>query len=138
MPVQISLRRGGDEEVILAWIELQAAGSGSKSPKCYGEIHQFVWLVTHSHHFRVGTDNSAVLVLLSGDAVYDVALYFCGISTLRVVGTNEICLVELVGLVVPVDVNDVICVVNAKHWIRRIPEDSKQFLGGRQSRRQHE
>ena len=116
--VQISIRRGGDEVVVMSRLEFQTARSWRERSECDGEVEHLVRLVAHGDHLGSAGGDAAVLVFLLADIVDDVALSLCApwIGAL-VHRADDVGLVILPRKISSIDIHNVVRVVNPEDWI---------------------
>jgi len=153
-PVEVVVAGSGDEVVVFARLELHAARSGCERPKGDGEVHQLVRFVADGNDARVLASDPASLVLLFGHAVNDVLLHVLGGRTnncgggrilggwllllLSVDRTDDVDLVVFPRLVAPVDVDDVVSVIDPEDGVGRVPVDKVRLANGFDATRQQQ
>ena len=114
-PVQVPLRRGGDEVVVLPRLELHPTRCGRERPERDREVHEAVRLVADGHYLRPGVGNSTRLKVFFADTVDHMLL--------TVLRTNQVKLVVFPGQVALVHIDDVLRVVDPEHGVGAVPVD---------------
>ena len=134
--MQVITRGRRYKVVVLAGQKLQASRLGRERSERYREVHQLVRFIAHRYYLRIGIRDAARLVLVFRHVVYDVLLHFLLVAGVRCVhGTDEVHLIVLELDVVPVDVDDIVRVVDAEDGVRRVPVDRVKFGAARRRRR---
>ena len=132
--VQVTVRRGRYEVVVLSGVELHAVGGRREGAEGDGEVHEFVGLGALRDHPGVGAHNAAGVVLLLVHAVDDIGLHLVGQRPPLVERADDVDLIVLPRLVAAVDVDDVVCVVYPEDWVARVPMDVVALLQAQATR----
>lgn len=116
-PVEVVAGRRGDEIVIVAGQELQAARLRRERPEGDRKVHQFVGLVAHGNNARVGIRDAARLILILRHVVDDILLHVVVFRTRRVYRADQVSLVVFELQIAPVHIDHVVCVVDPEDAI---------------------
>jgi len=101
--------------------KFEAARGRRKRSKGDGEIHELVRPITNGNYFWARLGDATRVVLLLGHAIDDVLL-LCGLGDARFVnGAYYVDLIILPQVIVAIDVHDVVCAIDTKYRIGRIP-----------------
>ena len=101
--------------------EFEATRGWRKRSKCDGEIHELVRPITNGNYFWARLCDATGVVLLLGHAIDDVLL-LCGLGDAWFInGANYVDLIILPRVIATIDVNDIVCPIDAKHRIGSIP-----------------
>ena len=108
--------------------KLEAARRRREGSESNGEVHELMRPITHGDDFRIGLSDATGVILFFRHTVNDV-FFLQGFADARLVdGANNVHLVILPGVIAPIDVDDVVCAIDAKQRIGRVPVDVVHIL----------
>ena len=122
--MEVVPRGRGNEIIVLAGRKLHAARRRCEGSKGDREVHEFVRFVTDRDDPRVWLSNATGLELVFGHAVNN-GLFFVPVPDFAgtIDGAYNVDLIVLPRLVAPVDIDDMVGVINAKDRIGSVPVD---------------
>jgi len=121
--VEVALPRRGDEEVVLARVELQPSWCRTKRPESDGELLLFTGFITDCDYAGIRLTDATTIILLLGHVVDDVLLQVLvpvpgGAPVPR---ADQVHLVVLPRHVTLIYVHDVVGVVDPEDGVGRVP-----------------